>query len=232
MIKNTVHFIASILSFAAIILSLYGGKAKSTVSENTTLNSTTPTSTVSNSTTPIPEPSDTSDKIIGATLAILATFGAAFYKTIFARYLKAPETRQVSLILSLIGLINLLFILPISFLLIYFNVESVEWETAPWGLIIAVSFSGVIFNFLINYGVVVTYPLFISVGFSLCLPGNLAIDYFFRGDNFTGLQLAGTAVAFSAVLLLLALQYWSTKKAGKEKYSAGKEIEAEKFDME
>ena len=35
--------------------------------------------------------------------------------------------------------------------------------------------ASLVFNFLINYGSVVIFPLFIAVGFTLCLPGNLLI---------------------------------------------------------
>lgn len=225
MSKNVVHLIAAILSFAAIALSLYGGKVSEPESKNIT----------GNATAEVSEPSGLNDHISGGVLAILATFGAAFYKTMFARYLATADTRQVSLILTLIGFLNLIIVLPISFFLIYFNYETIDLFSSPWGLMIAMSLAGVIFNFLINWGCVVTYPLFISVGISLCLPGNLIVDYFLRGNKFSQMQLAGTAFAFTAVVVLLAMQYYSTKVANREsqneKYSAGVKLDDEKMDV-
>ena len=213
MVKNGVHLVAAVMSFAAITLSLYGGK----VADEPLQQPSNITQTELN--TPEVQPEEFSDRAVGALLAISATFGAAFYKTIFARYLKSPETRQVSLILSLIGVGNLLIVLPVSFVLIHFGIEDIDLPSAPWGYMVAMSCTGVMFNFLINWGVVVTYPLFISVGFSLCLPGNLIVDYFLRGAEFTGMQLAGTAVAFLAVLFLLALQYYLAKQPKEQKDS-------------
>ena len=62
-------------------------------------------------------------------------------------------------------------------------------------------------NFLINFGSVITYPLFIAVGFSLALPMNLLLDLFMRGTSFSTLQLAGTVVAMFAIVLLLSMDF-------------------------
>ena len=76
------------------------------------------------------------EKVIGSVFAVLATIGAATYKTLFAKFIQSPNVRQVALILSLIGVIDLFIFLPVAFILVHFDFESISYPNAPWDLII------------------------------------------------------------------------------------------------
>ena len=124
---------------------------------------------------------------IGFGYAGMATLGAALYKTVCAKYIEKPCVRQIALILTLIGLMALTTIFPASLLMVSFvpfftvifknNVQNSEneFKDFPWKELSFMACASLVFNFLINYGSVVIFPLFIAVGFTLCLPGNLLI---------------------------------------------------------
>ena len=53
------------------------------------------------------------------------------------------------------------------------------------------------FNFLINFGIAFTYPLFISLGTVLGIPINALTDFFFRGAEFGSYKIVA---AFSIII--------------------------------
>ena len=89
-------------------------------------------------------------------------------------------------------------------------------ETAPIDVLTLMAFASLIFNLLVNYGSVIIYPLFIAVAFSMCLPGNLIIDLFVHGSQFTAIQFCGVALAFSAISVLLIHSFFEGKKSKAE----------------
>ena len=128
-LKSTqvVYFLAAVLSFCAIAISFI---------------STSPNSDLQNASHSKNYTESTQngildkEKVIGSVFAVLATIGAATYKTLFAKFIQSPNVRQVALILSLIGVIDLFIFLPVAFILVHFDFESISYHNAPWDLII------------------------------------------------------------------------------------------------
>eukprot|EP00662_Eupelagonemidae_sp_cell21_P017325 gene17325-54169_t len=50
--------------------------------------------------------------------------------------------------------------------------ESVQWGNVPWGTLAAAHSLSLAFNFLVNFGIALTYPLFISLGTVVGIPLN------------------------------------------------------------
>jgi len=71
--------------------------------------------------------------------------------------------------------------------------------------------ASLVFNFLINYGSVVIFPLFIAVGFTLCLPGNLLIDVIYHGTEFSLVQYFGVLFAFLAIVILVSFSFYESR---------------------
>lgn len=63
---------------------------------------------------------------------------------------------------------------------------------------------GLVFNFLLIFGVAYTYPLFISIGNLIGVPMNAALDAMFRGETFGVYKiLAFFMIVVGFVLLLI-----------------------------
>jgi len=202
--QNMVQLMSAILSIVGVFLCFFDEIVDSTTSS--TVNATFERNSTSM------ETNETDNTVIGLGFAFLATVGAAGYKTFCAKYVKSPTVREVSLMLSLIGFLDLVIVLPIA--VVQMGLENLK--TAPIDVLTLMAFASLIFNLLVNYGSVIIYPLFIAVAFSMCLPGNLIIDLFVHGSQFTAIQFCGVALAFSAILVLLIHSFFEGKKSKSE----------------
>ena len=63
-------------------------------------------------------------------------------------------------------------------------------------------FAGV-FNYFVNFGISITFPLFISIGISLGLPVNAVADSIFRGDEFGVLKVVSLLLILAGFLMML-----------------------------
>lgn len=140
-------------------------------------------------------------RIDGVLLALLAACGAALYKVIFKRVIGDATYGQVSLFLTILGFFDFVFLWPILVVLYYTGQES--WEVMPWGFLCGSAALGVVFNFLVNFGIAVTFPLLISLGHVLGIPINGVVDFFFRGMTFEGLKLAGACLIFVGFVIMV-----------------------------
>ena len=116
----------------------------------------------------------------------------------------SPSGCQVALFLSILGALAMLLFWPVILLMDYYHYEEVELSNIPWKFLIGTSLFGVIFNFLINFGISLTFPLFISIGALLGIPFNAAVDALFRGSKF-GLYEIGALILilFGFILMLI-----------------------------
>jgi hypothetical protein len=52
-------------------------------------------------------------------------------------------------------------------------------------LFVLYTFLGFTFNFLLNIGIFITTPIYISMGFLMILPCNFILDYIIRNSNYS-----------------------------------------------
>ncbi|XP_057309119.1 solute carrier family 35 member F3-like [Hydractinia symbiolongicarpus] len=134
---------------------------------------------------------------------VLAAFGAALYQVLFKLVLGNASGSKVALFLTLVGCVNILLLWPIVILLDYQNWEMIVWDDLPWTFLAGTASLGVLFNYLVNFGISYTYPLFISVGTLLGVPFNAIADYIFRGEDYGGWKIFSTLLIFCGFLFML-----------------------------
>ena len=110
---------------------------------------------------------------------------------------------QVALYLTLLGFVNIFLLAPFLFLLDYLQWEVITWELIPWRNLNGTALLNAVFNYLVNFGIAITFPLFISIGISLGLPVNAVADSLFRGDSFGVLKIVSLLLILAGFLMML-----------------------------
>ncbi|XP_022088808.1 solute carrier family 35 member F4-like isoform X3 [Acanthaster planci] len=139
----------------------------------------------------------------GVVLALGASVGAALYKVLFFRCVGNASFGQVSLFLSLLGLFNLVFFWPIMLILYLTNVETLDWGNLPVTFLCGGAALTLVFNFLVNFGIAITFPLFIALGTVVGIPLNGVVDWLVRGATFGALKIFGGALIVAGFLVML-----------------------------
>ncbi|TNN56876.1 Solute carrier family 35 member F4 [Liparis tanakae] len=67
-----------------------------------------------------------------------------------------------------------------------------------------------LFNILVHVGVVLTYPILISIGTLLSVPGNAAVDVLKHEAIFSIVRLSATCIICLGFLLLLLPEEWDS----------------------
>ncbi|CAH1792290.1 unnamed protein product [Owenia fusiformis] len=141
--------------------------------------------------------------VLGVILSIVSAIGAALYKVSFKWIIGDASLSQVSLFLSILGLLDLLVMWPIMLTLYFTGLEQFDWYNLPWGFLCGSAVLGLAFNFLVNFGIAFTFPLFISVGTVLGIPLNAGVDAMFRGRIFGVTKIIATIMIIVGFILVL-----------------------------
>ncbi|XP_033108322.1 solute carrier family 35 member F4-like isoform X3 [Anneissia japonica] len=150
---------------------------------------------------------------LGIFLSIGSAIGAAVYKVLFKKYVGDATSGQVSLFLTVLGLCDFVFFWPIMLILYYTDVETWSWDTMPWDYLCGSAALSVVFNFLINFGIAVTYPLFIALGTVVGIPMNAVADLLFRDDPFGLWKIGGTVLIVGGFVLMILPESFQAKFA-------------------
>lgn len=148
---------------------------------------------------------------VGVILSVGAAIGAALYKVWFKRIMGDATLGQVSLFLSCLGLLSTLLLWPIVVIFHYTHYEDLKWRHIPWKYLCGKAVLSLIFNFLINFGIAFTYPLFISLGTVLGIPINALTDFTFRGAEFGSYKIvAALSIVLGFLFMLLPMEIEKT----------------------
>ncbi|XP_029569330.1 solute carrier family 35 member F4 isoform X1 [Salmo trutta] len=151
------------------------------------------------------------DSIIGVALAVGSASTSALYKVLFKMFLGSANLGEVAHFLSTMGVFNLIFISFIPLILYFTKVE--HWgslSSLPWGYLCGLAGLWLVFNILVNVGVVLTYPILISIGTLLSVPGNAVVDVLKHEVIFSVVRLAATCIICLGFLLLLLPEEWDS----------------------
>lgn len=149
--------------------------------------------------------------VVGVILSVTAAIGAALYKVWFKRIVGDATLGQVSLFLSCLSLLSTVLLWPLIVIFHYTRWEEFKWEDIPWKYLCGNAVLGMIFNFLINFGIAFTYPLFISLGTVLGIPINAVTDYLFRGAAFGSYKIvAAFSIVIGFLFMLLPKEFEET----------------------
>ena len=73
----------------------------------------------------------------------------------------------------------------------------------PWLFLNGTGVVSLFFNFLINFGIALTHPLFISIGTVLGIPVNAGADAIFRGADFGKYKMISAFLIVTGFLFML-----------------------------
>ena len=107
----------------------------------------------------------------------------------------------MALFLSMLGAFSTVILFPVVLLLHFMGIETLYH--VPWNYVIGSSILGTVFNFLINFGIAYTYPLFISLGTVLGIPINAVIDAAANNVDLLNWKITGAVLIMSGFLMLL-----------------------------
>ena len=84
-----------------------------------------------------------------------------------------------------------------------YKYEQIDWTDLPWVLLNGSGVLVLIFNFLVNFGIAFTFPLFIAIGTLLGIPINALADYIWRDKNFGAFKIVAALLIILGFLLML-----------------------------
>uniref|UniRef100_A0A3P9LY14 Solute carrier family 35 member F4 n=1 Tax=Oryzias latipes TaxID=8090 RepID=A0A3P9LY14_ORYLA len=150
------------------------------------------------------------DSFVGVALAVGSASTSALYKVLFKMFIGSANLGEVAHFLSTMGFFNLIFISCVPLILYFTRVEHLgSLSSLPWGYLCALA--GLwLFNILVHVGVVLTYPILISIGTLLSVPGNAAVDVLKHEVIFSVVRLTATCIICLGFLLLLLPEEWDT----------------------
>ncbi|XP_028853849.1 solute carrier family 35 member F4 [Denticeps clupeoides] len=151
------------------------------------------------------------DSFMGVALAVGSASTSALYKVLFKMFLGSANLGEAAHFFSTMGFFNLVFISCVPFILYFTRVE--HWgsiSSLPWGYLCGLAGLWLVFNILVNVGVVLTYPILISIGTLLSVPGNAAIDVLKHEVIFSVVRLAATCIICLGFLLMLLPEEWDS----------------------
>ncbi|XP_071483684.1 solute carrier family 35 member F4-like [Diadema antillarum] len=151
--------------------------------------------------------------VVGVFLALGSAIGAALYKVLFKRFLGDATYGQVSLFLTVLGVFNMVLLAPVMFALVFTGKEVVELPTLPWAFLCGTSALGIVFNFLVNFGIAITYPLLISLANIVGIPINAVIDTAFRDIDLGALKIVGSLLIIGGFVIMLLPESWQMRVA-------------------
>ncbi|MEQ2182516.1 hypothetical protein GOODEAATRI_023157, partial [Goodea atripinnis] len=163
------------------------------------------------------------DSFVGVALAVGSASTSALYKVLFKMFLGSANLGEVAHFLSTMGFFNLIFISCVPLILYFTRVEHLgSLSSLPWGYLfglaglwldlfyLTLSMCFLVFNILVHVGVVLTYPILISIGTLLSVPGNAAVDVLKHEVIFSVVRLAATCIICLGFLLLLLPEEWDS----------------------
>ncbi|XP_063872247.1 solute carrier family 35 member F3-like isoform X2 [Scylla paramamosain] len=144
----------------------------------------------------------------GVVLAAASAAGSAVYKVLFKKVIGEASFGQVSLIFTVIALLNTILLSPFVAALYFSGYEVVVWSHLQWpNLLIAAALS-LAANLLGNFGVAFTFEIFITLGLVLAIPVSAALDIKWYHVKFEGMKLAGVVLIVCGFFLVLFPANW------------------------
>lgn len=151
------------------------------------------------------------DTAFAVALASVAALCAGSYKVLLRLLLGETTAPAIALYLSYLGGVNLLVGAPLVFVLHYTEVELVPpISTLPFGFLITNALLHLVFNFLINFGITFTSPLFISLG---AISLHTQCCSYTMGQSQRYVRLTRPVCAFEQLTIgmMLQAQFWASQ---------------------
>eukprot|EP01114_Cavostelium_apophysatum_P014609 TRINITY_DN3827_c0_g1_i1.p1 TRINITY_DN3827_c0_g1~~TRINITY_DN3827_c0_g1_i1.p1 ORF type:complete len:404 (-),score=61.21 TRINITY_DN3827_c0_g1_i1:15-1226(-) len=168
--------------------------------------------------------------VVGYLLVLLSTALYALFEVLVKKYGDEHKHENVStadhafgtmLFLGLTGLITLLMYWPIIIILNYAKAETFEMPTAQiWGVLLANGGLDCVFNVLLLITIMLTSPLFVSVGSLMTIPVSIIADKVIHHMTPGPLSFVGAALIVIGFIGMNVAEYFAGKRAEKRKLAA------------
>ncbi|XP_051523224.1 putative thiamine transporter SLC35F3a isoform X1 [Myxocyprinus asiaticus] len=150
-----------------------------------------------------------SHSVIGISLVVGSASTAAMYKVLFKLVLGNAKIGEAAVYLTVLGGANLVFISAVPLILLVTGAEDfVSPGDLPWPSICGMSALLLVFNFLLNFGVLITLPTLISLGVVLSVPVNAVIDRYMCEIQLNSVRVIAASIICLGFLLLLLPKDW------------------------
>ncbi|XP_068080744.2 putative thiamine transporter SLC35F3a isoform X1 [Danio rerio] len=147
--------------------------------------------------------------VIGISLVVGSASTAAIYKVLFKLVLGSAKLGEAAVYLTILGGANLIFISAVPLILLLTGAEDfISPRDLPWSSICGMSALLLVFNFLLNCGVLITLPTLISLGVVLSVPVNAVIDRYMYDIQLNSVRVIAVSIICLGFLLLLLPEDW------------------------
>ncbi|XP_036451389.1 solute carrier family 35 member F4 [Colossoma macropomum] len=155
-----------------------------------------------------------SNSITGVALGVGSASTSAFYKVLFRKHVGEVGPGAVCVLLSCVGVCNLLLHSWLCVLLYLTHTEywSPTQQSVPWSSLCTTAALLLLFNVLVNLGGVVSYPALISLGILLTIPASVAVDWCMSVTLVvSNVRGAAFGIISAGFLLLLLPEDWDER---------------------
>ncbi|XP_071552837.1 solute carrier family 35 member F3 [Panulirus ornatus] len=144
----------------------------------------------------------------GVVLAAASAAGSAVYKVLFKKVIGEANFGQVSLIFTVIALLNTILLSPVVAAFYFSGYEILQWSQLPWPNLLVAAALSLAANLLGNFGIAFTFEIFITLGLVLAVPVSAVLDIKWYGVKFEGMKLAGVVLIMCGFFLVLFPANW------------------------
>ncbi|CAH0483009.1 unnamed protein product [Peronospora belbahrii] len=144
------------------------------------------------------------DHVVGDLVALFAAFMYAVYTTAIRQLIPDDESVSILLFFGIIGIINMVCLLPFVVVFHYSSIESLSGLSLEIILLISVKglFDNVLSDYLWARAVLLTSPTVATVGLSLTVPLAIVADFWFQNMPPTNVTLVASALVIVGFVLI------------------------------
>ncbi|XP_026333471.1 putative thiamine transporter SLC35F3 [Hyposmocoma kahamanoa] len=111
----------------------------------------------------------------GVVLAACAAAGFAIFKVLFRKVMGEVNSGQRALFFSILGIVNASLLWPVCLALYLTGSEAIPSHRMPWTYLLPASVAMLVFHLMFQFGNIMTYNIFVSLGLITAVPVSAAI---------------------------------------------------------
>ncbi|XP_041988865.1 putative thiamine transporter SLC35F3 isoform X2 [Aricia agestis] len=143
----------------------------------------------------------------GVVLAACAAAGFAIFKVLFRKVMGEVSAGQRALFFSLVGGVNAALLWPVWLALVLTRTELLPADM-PWLALLQASVAMLVFHVMFQFGNLMTYNIFVSLGLIMSVPVSAGLDVVLYGVEFEGMKLAGIVLIAVGFFLVMFPDNW------------------------
>ncbi|CAH2085276.1 unnamed protein product [Euphydryas editha] len=118
------------------------------------------------------------------------------------------STGQRALFFSILGIVNATLLWPVCLALYLTGTEQLPAHRMPWLPLLLASGALLAFHLVFQFGNLMTYNIFVSLGLITAVPISAALDVVLYGVEFEGMKLAGIILITVGFFLVMFPDNW------------------------